>query len=310
MTTAGEEPGTELRALGRAGEQALHTIREATASGDGGAVSAIEAVFLLDDALQQLHGLQTAVPALLAAAEPGPKVDAEIKARADELAELAERVSATRREVERARDREQEVSLRLGELNALREQVNELRRRERLAAALQELNGQRQVIEQRLTLLRRLTEDQENALAASAGEVITLADERRALLAAHVRDRLTRAGQALQSLGQEEERAQAEQERLTDAEQRLAAAKQRHTELAAEREERLAQIAAHARADSALAAALSPASPASDPVGKLRAMLDGVVTQLDQVDATLQDTLITGQKEYDRQHAILSWADQ
>lgn len=320
---AAGEPGEELRALARASEQALRVIRQATASGNAGPVSAIEAVFLLDDALAELRALQDAVPALLAAAEPGPTVAADVKARADELAAVAEKVAAARRELDLLKASEQATSARLAELSAFQEQVDELRRRERLVAALTELSEQRQVIETRLTVVRRLTENQENVIAASAGQLTTLTEERRALLAVNVRDTLARADTALRLLRDEEERAREGQEQLAATEERLAEAQRRHAELAAERDGRLSQLAAHARADTALATALAsfrtdgpgtgPAGAgrvAGDPVGQLREVLDGVASQLDNLDGVLRDTLITGQADYDRDHARLSRADR
>ena len=313
------EPGEELRALGRASERALRVIKQATASGDAGSVSAIEAVFLLDDALAELRALQDAVPALLAVAEPGPTVAADIKARENELAAVVERVAARRLELDVLRVSEKETSARLAELSAFQEQVDELRRRERLAAALHELSEQRQVIEQRLTLVRRLTENQENAIAASAGQLSTLSEEHRALLAANVRDALTRADMAQQLLHDEEERAREGQQELAAIEQRLAQSRQRRAELAAERDDRLSQLKAHARADTALAAALSPfgtpgprsaGDVAGDPVGQLREVLESVTVRLDELDEALRDTLETGQVGYDRDHERLSWADQ
>jgi DNA repair exonuclease SbcCD ATPase subunit len=302
----GDEPGVALRDLGRAGERALQVIRQATASGDGGTVSAIEAVILLDDALQSLSALQTAVPELLSAARPGSAVEPAIRAGAAELSGLGEQVSAARRELDLASAGEQQTRNRLAELSALKAQVDELRRLERLVAVLDGLNEQRQVIEERLTMLRQLTGGPEQAIAAGAGEVIKLAEDRRALLAPHVRDALTRAGEALRSLASDEESVRAERERLS-------AAQQRHAEFIAERDERLAQLAAHARADSALAAALSAigsAPGAAGPREQLRAMLEGVSAQLTAVDDALRDTLASGQDDYDREHAFLTWSDQ
>ena len=306
-----DQPGAALVALGAAAGQALQVIRQAITDGSSGPVSPIEAVILLDDALGQLRELQTAVPALLAAAAPGPAVTADIQARADEQSVLTEQVNAMRRELEFVEAREQATRVQLADLSTLREQVDELRRRERLAGALRELNEQRQVIEQRLTLLRQLTEHPEEAIAAGAGDVIRLAEERRALLAPHVRDALSQAADALRALAEEEERARAGQERLSAARERLAAAEQRRAELEAEHDGRLAQLAAHAAADSALAAALSSAGPpGTDPAGPLRLLLDGITTQLSEVDGALQDTLLSGQADYDREHVILGWADR
>lgn len=302
---ASDEAGAELRALGRAGELALQVIRQATASRDGGPVSAIEAVILLDDALQQLRALQGAVPELLAAARPGPAVESAILADTGELSMLEEQVRAARRELDLTSAREQQTRARLAELSALKEQVDELRRLERLAAVLDGLNEQRHVIEERLVMLRQLTGDPERAIAADAGEVIRLAEDRRALLAPLVRDALTRADEALRSLAAEEERARAEREQLDGA-------RQRHDQLVAERDGRLAQLAAHARADRALAAALSDigtAPGAAGPLDQLRATLDGISAQLASVDGALRDTVTSAQDEYDREHAELAWRD-
>lgn len=306
MTSGGQgEPGAELRALGQAGEQALRVIAQATASGDGGAVSAIEAVIMLDDVLLQLQPLQSLVPALLAAARTGPTAESSIRANVRELAALEEQVSAARRERELAAAGEQAMRARLAELSALREQVGELRRLERLVAVLDGLDKQRQVIAERLATLRQLTQDQEEAIAAGAGELVTLAEDRRALLAPRARDALAQAEEALRSLAEEEASARAEQERLD-------AARHRHDQLMAERNDRLAQLTAHARTDSALAAALSAsgAAPmAADPAEQLRATLDGIVAQLTTVDTTLRTALASRQEDYDREHAALAWGD-
>lgn len=313
-TSGNDGPGAELLDFGQAGERALRMIRQATAGGNGGELSPIEAVMLLDDALAQVRGLHTAVPALLAAARPGPAVEADIQARTSELAVLADQVHAARSDLERAEEGEETRRSRLAELATLRHQVNELRRRERLAQALQELNEQRQVIEERVALLRQLTEQPENALAVSAGELVRLAGERRALLVPAVRDTLTQAEEAVQTLAREEERARAEQQRLDSTQQRLAQAERRRAELQATREGQLAQLAAHARAESALAAALSrnggAAAQAGDPVGQLNAVLDGVATQLDEVDGILRERLVGDQAGYEREHAVRTWSDQ
>ena len=313
------DPSEELQELGRASERALRVIKQATANGDAGPVSAIEAVFLLDDALAELRPLQDAVPALLAAAEPGPAVAADIKAREDELAAVAEQVAATRRELDILKAGEKETNSRLAELSAFQEKVDELRRREQLAAALRELSEQRQVIDQRLTLVRRLTENQENAIAASAGQLTMLSEERRALLAANVRGMLAQATTAQQLLHDEEERVREGQEQLAATKQRLAEAQQRHVELAAERDGRLAELAAHAQAEAALAAALvsfrtdgltRAGQVVGDPVGQLQEVLDGLASQLGKLDGALRDALTAGQAEYRQDHERLSWADR
>jgi chromosome segregation ATPase len=313
-TSGSDGPGSELLDFGHAGERALRMIRQATVGGNGGELSPIEAVMFLDDALTQVRGLHTAVPALLAAARPGPAVEADIQARASELAALADQVHAARSDLERAEAGEETRRSRLAELATLREQVGELRRRERLAQALQELNEQRQVIEERVALLRQLTEQPENALAAGAGELVRLAGERQALLAPAVRDTLTQAEEAVQMLAREEERVRAEQQRLDTTQQRLAEAERRRAELQATREGQLAQLAAHARAESALADALSrngaAATAVGDPVEQLNAVLDGVATQLDEVDGILRERLVSDQAGYDREHAIRGWSDR
>lgn len=304
--------GAELRALGHAGEQALRVIQQAIARGDHAPVSPVEAVVLLDEAMEQLRGLLTAVPALLIAADPGAEVTKDIEARADELAALAEQVRATREQLDSFQAREREIRTRLAELSTLRDQVDELRRRERLAGALQELNEQREVIEERLVLLRQLTGHPENAVAAGAEELIRLADARLALLAPDIRDVLAQADETLRSLAAEEQRAAAEQSRLSDAQERLAVAQQRQAQLVTERDSRLAQLAAHARTDSALVTALSADGPVatSDPVERLRTVLDGITVQLDQVDGILRDTITSNQAGYDRVHAKLGWTGQ
>ena len=130
-----------------------------------------------------------------------------------------------------------------------------------------------------------------------------------------MRDTLTQAEEALQTLAGAEERARAEQERLDASQQRLAEAERRRADLQAAREGQLAQLAAHARAERALAAALSRDGGTADerprdPVGQLHAALDGVATQLDEVDGILRDRLVSDQSGYDREHTVRGWSDQ
>ena len=308
---ASDAPGAELRALGQAGEQALNLIRQATASGDGGAVSAIEAVILLDDALRALRPLRSAVPDLLAAARPGPAVASGVSTDVADLTRLEEQLSAARQERDLALAREQATRERLAELSALRAQTADLRRLERLVAVLDDLNRQRDLIEERLATLRRLTDAPEQAIAAGGAELVTLAEERRALLAPQAREALARAEAALRSLAETEETARSERERLAAAEERRAA-------LVAERDVRLKQLEAHARADSALAAALATAPSAvgpagtggdADPAAQLRRRLDDITAQLTTLDAALRDALADRQGGYDREHTVLGWSD-
>lgn len=302
-------PGAELEAFGQAGEQALRLIEQAAASGDGGTVSAIEAVILLDDAMHRLRPLRPAVLTLLAAARPGPTVESDLSGAAGDLSELEERVSAARAEWDTASAREQQAADRLAELAAFKSQVDELRRLERLVAVLDELTGQRQVIEERLGTLRGLATDPEQAIAAAGGELVTLAEDRRKLLAPRARDALARARDALQTLAEEGRNERAERERLETA-------RQRHAQLIAERDGRLAELESYARADAALAAALSAttgaaaAGPAAaDPLERLRSVLDGIAAQLTDVDHALRDALAGRQEGYDREHAAVGWSD-
>ncbi len=302
-------PGAELRALGQAGEQALNLIRQATASGEGGTVSAIEAVILLDDALRALRPLRSAVPDLLAAARPGPAVASGVSADVADLTGLEEQLSAARRDRDLALAREQAMRERLAELSALRAQTADLRRLERLVTVLDDLNRQRDLIEERLVTLRRLADAPEQAIAAGGAELAVLAEERRALLTPQARDALVRAEAALRSLAETEDAVRGERERLAAAEQRRAA-------LVAERDVRLRQLEAHARSDSALAAALAAAfavGPAgnggdADPAAQLRRRLDDITAQLTTLDAALRDALADRQSGYDQEHEAVGWS--
>ena len=306
---ASDAPGAELRALGQAGEQALTLIRQATASGNGGTVSAIEAVILLDDALRALRPLQVVVPELLAAARPGPAVTTGVSVDVANLATLEEQLAAARQERDLALAREQVTRERLAELSSLRAQATDLRRLERLVVVLDDLNRQRDLIEERLAALRQLTGAPEQAITASGAELAVLAEERRALLAPQARDALSRAEAALRSLAETEETARAERERLAAAEERRAA-------LVAERDVRLKQLEAHARADIALAAALASAGPAgtadragADAAAQLRQRLDDITAQLTTLDVALRSALADRQGSYDQEHTDLGWSD-
>lgn len=309
----GGEPDDGFQAMGEASGRTLRIIREAIAGGETSPMSPIEAVFLFDDALGPLRDLLVAVPELLAAAKAGP-VRADIQARTDELARLARQLGEARRELDAATAAQQETSARLAELETLRVEVAELRRREQLAAVLSELEEQRDVVEQRLAVLRELTDQPEKVIAAGTGELVVLAGQRRSLLAGRTGDTLAAADEALRSLAHEEDQARAGQERLDTAQRRLTEAQERRVRLEAEHNGLLAQLAAHAKAEGAIAAALAPsagrAAAAADPVGQLQATLDGITSQLDEVDTALREALNSSQTDYNREHEVLGWADQ
>ncbi|WP_406175892.1 hypothetical protein [Streptomyces sp. NBC_00996] len=276
----------------------------------GSDTAPVEAVFLLDDALTEVVGLARAVTELLAVAEPGSEVEAYLQDRQSELAETRRRTEACRREHEGLANTESELRARLAELDAVRGQVAELRRLERLVEALDEIEAQRGLVEERLVLLRDCANGTEDAVRLGSADLLRLTEDQLSRLAGPVRDTLKRSSEAQGRL------AAAEAE-LADAERAAAEALASH----AEYRERLAELDAYARADRRLVDVLARFADAARPVGaddsgtddsleRAGTVIDDIEARLHDVDTALSRALGARDRPAGPGRTVITWNDE
>ncbi|MFE7032445.1 hypothetical protein ACFU9Y_19220 [Streptomyces sp. NPDC057621] len=271
---------------------------------------AVEAVFLLDDALTEAGPLAAATPGLLRAAKPGPDVEGYVDGRQRELAEARQRIADCRRTLDRVAAGEKDLRARLAEHEELRAHVTELRHLERLVEVLDEIEGQREVVERRVLVLREHTNCTERAVENSSGELLRLTQERLSRLAPEVRTALERAAREQAELAAAEEALAGAKEKLAAASAGLALVRREH-------EVRLAELDAHAQADrrltEALAAFADPAGADSEDrtaAERAGALVDGVEEQLREVDAVLRDALDLRDRKDGPGRAVVGWNDE
>jgi hypothetical protein len=279
---------------------------------------ALAAVIGLDDALTELTALGELVPALLAAAEPGRAVEEHMRTLDDDLKRIDELVAAARTRADDLDRRKADVQARLAELAELRGRVDELRRAERLAAALDELSAARSAIEDRLAALTPPVAETVAALTGAAGRLLPVVERGLAALDPDLRDLLGRAAA-------EHDALVAEQEQFARVEAELAETAARLRELRNIRANRLADLDEHARADREVLGALAPA-PAEAPAAaqqastassggmpttaaeRVSAILDDIDAKLRHIDGAL-GTLLADRDARERPRPPIPWSD-
>jgi hypothetical protein len=287
--------GDALNALRWASAWSRTALAEATDP-----VAAIEAVALLDDALAELSVALGAVPDLVTAAQPGTAVESYLREREAELSRVTEEL----RTLTSLREREESLRARLAELAPLRAKVDELRRLERLVTALDELNESERLISDRLAALKARTAAPENSIATNGAELARLTREQKDLLAPQAREALSELATAQAALAEEEERSRRAGEELAET-------AARHTELAAERDQRIAELTAHAAVDRAIAEALTatPGFDAGKPaLTQVRATTEEIETRLTALDQLLTAALQTREDHHTRTSKELPWS--
>ncbi|MPY56350.1 coiled-coil domain-containing protein [Streptomyces spongiae] len=303
----GGEDHDALRALRCSLEWSARVV--ARMAGTATDTEAVEAVFLLDDALSVSAELARAVPGLLAAAEPGPDVEAYLADRERELTDLGGMTRAARQEHERLARTEAQLRVRLEELDGLRTQITELRRLERLVEALDDIRAQQTAVEERLALLTRHAGGTEEAVRLGSTELLRLTEDQLTRLAGPVRETLERATTAQREL------AEAEAE-LTEAEGRAAQASARLAAVEAERDKRLAELAARTEADRHLADALAafdtPEHRGAEDgtVERVRALADDVERRLHDLDRALGRAMDARDRATAPGRAVIAWSDE
>jgi chromosome segregation ATPase len=303
---ASNDPGAPLLILRWAAALSAELLRQATSNGEGGELSAIEAVILLDDVLAQMADLLSAVPSLLSVAGAGPAVESYLRDREADLRQVTNQVSTARATLSELRDREAALRERQAALDDLRRDVAQLRRLERLVTALDELNEQRNLIAERLAALRERTEDTEQAIATDGAELLRLTEAQRTLLADQAREALEEAATAQERLAAEEDRAERERAAVETA-------SRRHAKLIAERDTRLAAIAAQAEADSSIAAALADLPGFDDQrpaLNQVRSFAEDVQRRLRELDGALRRVLDDREQGSTEGRMQLAWRDR
>jgi DNA repair exonuclease SbcCD ATPase subunit len=244
-----------LHALRRAAEWATAVLSAAAASGDD--AEALAALAELDPAMAGLARLSGVLPDVLTASFPGGPVEEQTRERSADLERLAAAVASQRSALDALSGTAAQVQAKVAEHERLRERVAELRRLERMAEVLGELQQQRQAIEDRLAALAAPVADVEGGLVRGCTDVIRLSQEHLARLEPQARDLLERANAGQARL------AGVEQD-MRQQEAALAAAAQRTAQLRELHETRAAALQAHAQADREVAEAIGVLTGAGD----------------------------------------------
>ncbi|MFH9038367.1 hypothetical protein ACH4FA_03200 [Streptomyces sp. NPDC017966] len=239
--------GDALAALGASLRWAAEVLAERR---DDDGVAALEGVFDLYDALEEVPALAAEAPLLVAAARPGERPAEQLDKRLAELTALHERLRADRTALERLADAEDELRRRLADHAELRDRIAELRRLERLVDTLDALSGQHQVVDERLKALRSRDTSAERTLTADCGALVRLSEDQLDALAPRTREALRQAEESGERLAVEERELARVTSELDERSRRLEAVR-------AALGERIPQLERYARADRELAEALS-----------------------------------------------------
>ncbi|MFD7826000.1 hypothetical protein [Kitasatospora sp. NPDC059803] len=280
-------------------------------AGPGGS-TALAVLYELDDALSAAATLADAVPELLDAARAGASLRGGVAKLTDRLAQVGDLLATERTDLTDLLDRQEELRRRLADHAELRRQVDELRRLERIVAALDGLGEQQATITARLLQLRGKDAGVEDALRISAERLLQLSEEQLAVLAPQTRQALARAEQTEAALA-------AEQRTFDSAQQRLALVEQQLADLQGLRDGQLAALRLHAQTDAELARALAGSSSSPDTaetadrstrsaLAEAEALATFVETRLREVDAGLRRALDRRDLQGAEAHAALSWA--
>ncbi|MCP2167289.1 coiled-coil domain-containing protein [Goodfellowiella coeruleoviolacea] len=264
--------------------------------------AAVELVIAVDDALTEVDELVRQVPDVAEAGVAGTPVTEYLNQQAEALAELADRVAVTRREHEALFAVEAELRACGAEHDEIQRHVAELHRLERLARDLPAIRDQRDSLARRLATMRSPVAEAEDALAATAHEVLVLREELLANLD-------TRTQELLRQVRDVEARWADQRRRLAEDESRLRDKVAEYEKLRTERDGLLRAAAAHAEIDRDLVDRLA-AVREGGPLDKVRAMLSDVRTTLDTVDSALADALARHDRFAEEHRRVLPWRDE
>jgi chromosome segregation ATPase len=243
----GPESKSALKALGQAFRRAA-VVLEQVDDTDGGS-HALDALFDLDDALQEGSALAGLLPGLLAAARPGDDLAGRIEDLMRQLTAVTEQVAKERVVLKELRATEEELRDRLAEHAPLSRQVDELRRLKRRVLDLDALQEQHDVIADRLAALSGRDAGVDEALRTSSEALVRLSEKQLAALSPRTQRILARADEVQGEL------AAAEREHNERAAE-LAACKAQLEQIQETHGAQLASLQKYAAADRDLAHAL------------------------------------------------------
>jgi chromosome segregation ATPase len=259
----------------------------------------IELVIALDDALAEVDALVEHVVSVADAGVAGVPVTEYLARQASALTELAARVASVRREHEALFAVEEELRACGEEHDRIAAQVEELNRLGRLSEALPEMREQHEVLQRRLQAMTSESAEAEQALVATAHQVVVLRQEL-------VADLDGRTGEQLERLRRiEAEWAKLHQE-YTARTTALADKNAEYEKLRAERDGLLRAVAAQQECDRDLLTRLSAVSEGGA-LDRVRALLSDVQTKLDHVESALGDALVRYDQFVEQNREVLRW---
>ncbi|MGI5506208.1 hypothetical protein [Lentzea sp. CA-135723] len=261
--------------------------------------AAIELVIVLDDALSQVDSLVEHVVAVAEAGVAGVPVTRYLAQQASALTELAERVASVRREHEALFAVEEELRACGEEHERIGAQVEELNRLQRLSEALPRMREQHEVLRRRLQAMTSESAEAEQALVATAGQVVVLRDELLADL-----DRGTRA--QLEELRDKEQKWAELHGEFEHRAAELAKKTEEYVKLKDQRDVQVRALALQQECDDGLRAKLGVVGEGTA-LDHVRALLTDVRTTLDHVETTLGDALVRYDRFVEQSREVLRW---
>jgi DNA repair exonuclease SbcCD ATPase subunit len=260
----------------------------------------------LDDALQVARGFAGQVAEGLPALPAAAPVRDDIAAGTDRLGRLARQVAEARRAAEQAQRLVADQEAQAEELRALNEVVDQVRRREGLFAALDELRAFEQALRDRSEALASHTDSLDTDITRVAETFHPLAEQALAALAPDARAAAVRAVAA-------EGRLREQQAELEDLRTRVEQAGHAVEALRTEHDQTVAALRLYHEADEKLLVALTKPSAGVDggatgrtAVIATQAALNDIAARLTTVDAALGEYLTAARAEYREQHVAVA----
>jgi chromosome segregation ATPase len=274
------------------------------AAAPGQDVTALRIIISLDDALEQVAPVADLLAQVSAVAVPGDPVEQHLTSRMSDLGRLRDDVARTRSLHDRLGETEEQHRRLDAEREQLEQRLHDLRAVERRVADLPRMREQERTLADRLKQMSEEFDEADEALLATADQVLLIGRER----LAEARDRTRRT---LEEVAETESLWAVERRRFLDGNARLLQLRARLEQLD-EALDTLPALEEHLRADDELAEALSRSAqrPVAADAEGVRAAFEPVRTLLADVDERLRHMLRT-RKQFDEQAGrILSYADE
>lgn len=298
---AQDGPAVALRALRcalRWSARALADVTGATAADRD--VAALEVVIALDDALDEVSAIADRLTPLTELAVTGTPVAEHLERQVEALIELADRAAVARREHQALARTERELRAGAAEHQRISDELDQLRRYQRLADAVPELQAQQQVLAARLAALRSPAPEAERALLDTAEQVLTLSDERLADLNRNTAAVLGELAEVQRGWARESANFVAQKERLDETVKRYRRLRDLQTE-------RVAALLEYRRIDGELVAAIPGADGEFVDARTLSEALERVEETLRQVDDGLRAALEQHGRRVETDLRLVEW---